>query len=78
MSSELAVIFQDVQYSTHLRENEHSGSFGLHRFEQFVENDHFTRILDEMLVGREWSSGLGSVEHCDGSAYTLVDGGFSR
>lgn len=56
MSSELAVIFQDVQYSTHLGEDQDPGSFGLHRFKQFVEDNHFAGVVDEVLVsGERWS-----------------------
>ena len=56
MSSELTVVLEDVEYTTHLREDEHSGSLGLHRLEELVENDHFTGILDQVLIRREGRS----------------------
>ena len=56
--SELTVIFQDVKDTTHLGKDKHTRSFCLHRFEQFVENDHFSGVIDEMLVGGEGRSGF--------------------
>jgi len=56
VTTELTVILQNIQYSTHLGEDQNSRSFCLHRFEEFIENDHFTGIINEVLIGREgWS-----------------------
>lgn len=56
MSSELTVILQDIEYSTHLGKDQDSRSLGLHGLEELVENDHFTSIVDKVLVGGErWS-----------------------
>lgn len=87
MTSELAVIFQDIQYSTHLGEDQDPGSFGLHRFEQLIEDNHFTGIVDEVLVsGERWSRFLqvspdgasiqvlaySSIKHCYVSSFILA------
>lgn len=37
-----------------MREDEDSGSFRLHRFEEFIKDDHFTGVVDQMLVRGEW------------------------
>lgn len=60
--SEHHVVFEDVENSTHLRENENSGALGLHRCEQLVEDDHLSGVVDNVLVGRVGRSRLGSVE----------------
>ena len=51
--SEHAVILEDVKNSTHLRKDENSRSLRLHRFEELVEDQHLSRRVDEVLVGRE-------------------------
>ena len=48
--SEQAVIFHNVQHSTHLTEYEDAGPIGLQGSQQFVQNNHFTTVLDEVHV----------------------------
>lgn len=45
------VIFQDVQHSCHLRENQHSGTFLLESHKQLVQNTQFTAVVNKMLIG---------------------------
>jgi len=52
MVPEHHVVLQDIQHSTHLRENENSRSLGLHGGEELVEDDHLSGVLDDVLVGR--------------------------
>jgi hypothetical protein len=45
-----------------LREDENSRTFGLHRFEEFVENQHLSCSFYEMFIGSERRSRFGTVE----------------
>jgi len=56
MAAELTVIFQDVQYTTHLREDKAARTLGLHRFQKFIQYNHFACILDEVFVSGKWWS----------------------
>jgi hypothetical protein len=40
--TEQAVIFKDVEDTTHLAEDQNTGPFGPHIPEQFIENDHLS------------------------------------
>lgn len=51
MTSEQAKIFQNIQYPTHLAEDQHSGPFHFHSLEQFVKNDHLSGIFNNVFVG---------------------------
>lgn len=64
VSTELTVILQDVQHSTHLRKDENPRTLRLHGFEEFVKNDHFTSIVNKMLIGGERRPGLGAIKDC--------------
>lgn len=48
--TEQAVIFKDVEDTTHLAEDQNTGPFGPHIPEQFIENDHLSWILDKMFI----------------------------
>lgn len=48
--AEETIILKDIKHSTHLTEDENSGTLCVHRFQQLVENDQFTRVLDEMFI----------------------------
>jgi len=52
MTPEHHVVLQDIQHSTHLREDKNSRSLGLHGGEKLVEDDHLSGVLDDVLVGR--------------------------
>ena len=58
MSSELTVVLENVQYPTHLRKDEYTRPLGFHRFQKFVENHHFTGIVNQMFVGGERWTGF--------------------
>ena len=51
-SAEHAVVFQDVEDTAHLAEYEHPRSLGFHGFEQFVQDKHLARVVDEVFVRR--------------------------
>ncbi|KAI6748785.1 hypothetical protein HG531_007732 [Fusarium graminearum] len=60
--SENAVIFKDVQQSTHLGEDENTAALLLESLKQFVEYSHFTCIVNKMLVGGVRRAWLGTFE----------------
>lgn len=62
-STELAVVLKNVKNTAHLGEDENTRPLGLHALEELVEDDHFTSILDQVLVGRVRGTGLGTVKH---------------
>jgi hypothetical protein len=54
--SKETVIFKNVENSTHLAENEYSGTFLFERLEEFVQDNHLSRVIDEMFVsGVGWA-----------------------
>ena len=59
VSSELAVVFQDVQHSTHLRENQDTRTLLHHSLQKSIENPHFIRVVNQVLVrGIRWTGFL--------------------
>lgn len=66
MSTELTVILQDVQHSTHLRKDENARTLCFHGFQKLVKNEHFTGIVNKMLISGERRSGLGAIKDCIG------------
>lgn len=62
MSTELTVILQDVQHSTHLRKDENARTLCFHGFQKLVKNEHFTGIVNKMLISGERRSGLGAIK----------------
>ncbi len=46
-----AIILKNIKHTTHLTEDKDSGALGLHRFEELIQDNHFTAILDEVLIG---------------------------
>lgn len=54
ISSEQTVILHNVQHPTHLTENEDAGPIGLQRSQEFVQDHHFTAVLDEVYVCGVW------------------------
>lgn len=66
MSTELTVILQDVQHSTHLRKDENARTLCFHGFQKLVKNEHFTGIVNKMLISGERRPGLGAIKDCIG------------
>ena len=60
--TEQAVIFKDIEHTTHLAENEHTRALCLHILQQLVQYDHLARVLDQVLVCRVWRARLCAVE----------------
>lgn len=50
VSTEQAVVFENVQHTTHLTENEYAGTFRLHASEKFVKNDQLARVFNKVFV----------------------------
>lgn len=48
--SEQAVIFHNIQHTAHLTEYEDARPLGLHGGQQFVQDNHFSAVLDEVHV----------------------------
>ena len=57
-----AVIFKNIEYSAHLREDEDSAPLFLHPGKYFVKHDHLAGIVDKVLVGGVRWTGLSSFE----------------
>lgn len=54
--SEQAVIFHNVQHSTHLTEYEDARAVDLQGSKQFIQDDHFTAVLNKMHVSGIWGA----------------------
>ena len=50
VSTEQAVVLENIEHTTHLTEDEDTGSLLFHRFEEFIQNDHLAGIVDEMFI----------------------------
>ena len=61
-ASEVTIILHDIKNTTHLREYENTRSLCFHRLQKLVKDDHLAAILNNMLVGCVWWSGLGAIE----------------
>lgn len=66
VSTELTVILQDVQHSTHLRKDEDARTLCFHGFQKLVKNEHFTGVVNKMLISGERRSRLGAIKDCIG------------
>lgn len=51
ISSEHAVIFQDVENTTHLTEDKDARAFLIHGFQKLVQDHHFARVFNQVLIG---------------------------
>lgn len=50
VSPEHAIIFENIEHTAHLTEDQDARSFLLHRLEKLVEDDHLAGVVDQMLV----------------------------
>ena len=60
--AEDAVVLENVQHATHLREDQDPASLLLHAHEELVQHDHLARVDHEVLVRGVWRSRLGTFE----------------
>ena len=50
VASEQAIIFQNVQNTTRLTENEYSRALFIHGLQEFVQDDHLAGVLNQVFV----------------------------
>lgn len=62
MTSEQTIIFQNIQYPTHLTENQHSRPFHFHSLKQFVKDDHLSGVFYNVFIGCVWWTRLSTIE----------------
>lgn len=58
VTPEQAIIFENIQNPTHLTEDENARSFLFHRSQKFIQDDHLSRVLDDMLISGIWGARL--------------------
>ena len=58
----MTIILENVKLPGHLTENQHTALLLLQLGQQFVQNHHLAAIVDDVLVGGVWWSGLGTIE----------------
>jgi hypothetical protein len=62
VSPEMAIIFENVQHTTHLTEDENSRALLFHRLQQFVKNHHFATVVYNVFVRGVGRARLGTIK----------------
>lgn len=68
ITTEHAIVLQNVQHTAHLTEDEDARSLLLHAFQKLVENDHLASVVNEMFSGGvRWTRFLQASQYMRGS-----------